>query len=128
MPGFFNKMINAKSCQAIFENLRGAKTPHGEIVIVGFGGETARGLKSTTVKTVDISEMGESVGDIFSVRIATSDFMPPPAEKDIVTLTPIIQVSATQTQLGTPKDYQVAETRYSGFGSILRLFILDEDV
>lgn len=121
-------MLNAKSSIAVFEKLRSAKHPHGEIVMVAFDDKTpVRGLKSTAVKTADISDMGEMIGDMFSVRIAAADFTPPPAEKDIVTLTPVIPGLGNQTSLGTPKDYQVAETRYSGFGSILRLFILDED-
>lgn len=96
--------------------------------MVGFGDAAAvRGLKSTAVKTADISDMGETIGDMFSVRIATSDFTPAPAEKDIVTLTPVIPGNGINFTLGAAKDYQVAETRYSGFGAILRLFILDED-
>lgn len=122
-------MLNAQSSLSIFEKLRSARHPHGEIVLVTFGtGNPVRGLKSTSVKTADISDMGESIGDMFSVRIATKDFTPPPAEKDIVTLTPVTVSGGGQLTNGTAKDYQVAETRYSGFGSILRMFILDEDV
>ncbi len=110
-------MLDASTVETtIFEKLRDPNYPHGELVTMVFNGVTAakKGLKSTSVKTVQVTEMGEVVGDTFTVRLLVSDFATPPAEKDMITLD------------GT--EYQIAETRYSGYGAILRLFILDGDM
>ncbi len=76
-------MLNAKSSVAILKNSV-RQNIRTEIVMVAFDIKTAvRRIEVNGGQPTDISDMGETMGDMFSVRIATSDFTPPPAEKDI---------------------------------------------
>lgn len=104
-------MLTKAQVKADFLKL--VNTPHGNVVTVGFGGNTASGLKSTERKGISIGEFGEVVTDAFTVRIAYDAFGTMPAEKDLVTID------------GT--SYQVGEVSYSGFGGIAKLFLMDKD-
>lgn len=87
--------------------------PVGPTVTVGFNGETCTALKSTFRKSTSISPMGETYGDVFTLRIAADALTTLPTEKDVITVDGV--------------EWQVAETSYSGFESIYKMLIFDED-
>lgn len=99
--------------QARLDFLKLINTAHGTIVTLGFGGQTVSALKSTERKTIDISTMGETVGDTFSLRCVYDAFTTMPDEKDVVTVDGV--------------EHQVGAVSYAGFGAICRITIFDED-
>ena len=106
-------MLNAAQVRKDFEKLRSPNHEHGEVVSLQFGGRTVRAIRSTISAAVSIREYGEVVGQMFSLRFLVTDFVTPPKDKDIVVVDGV--------------QYQVAEVRYSGFGQIVKIDILDED-
>jgi hypothetical protein len=106
-------MIDATQIKADFNKLRDPNHEHGVIVTMGFGGQTCRAIKSTRVESVRLNDFGEEVGDLFTLRFLVTDFNTPPKEKDVVTVNGV--------------EYQVGEVRTSGFGQIMRAYIIDED-
>ena len=107
-------MINEEQIKADFNKLRDPKHEHGTIKNMVFDGQpSVRVIKSTSNRTLEISEYGEKVGNMFTIRFLTDDLTTLPAEKDIIALD------------GT--EYQVAEVHFSGLGQIVRVYCLDED-
>ncbi len=99
--------------QAKLDFLKLIAIPHGNIVTLGFNGSTVQALKGTERTSVDISSVGEIVGDTFTLRCVYDAFVTMPAEKDIVTVDGV--------------EHQVGAVSFAGFGAVCRIIIFDED-
>lgn len=99
--------------QAKKDFLKLISIPMGNVVTLGFGGSTVQALKGTERTSVDISSVGEVIGDTFTVRCVFDAFTTMPAEKDIVTVDGV--------------EHQVGGVSFAGFGAVCRIVIFDED-
>lgn len=106
-------MLTPAQVKSDFNKFRDETHEHGAIAVVKFGGVSIRCLKSSKTKTVTIHEYGEDEQELFTLRFLIDDFPTPPVEKDV------LDVDGTE--------YQVGEVRYSGFGQILRAYMIDVD-